>query len=81
MGLVDLSGPGKLCKNLDIDLTYNRLPLFKNSSPISLHYALNTAGDAKNEECEIIATPRIGISKGKEHHWRFTYKAKKSRDK
>lgn len=81
LGSIDLSGPGKLCKNLDIDLTYNRLPLFKNSSPISLHHALNTVGDVKNEESEIIATPRIGISKGKEHPWRFTYKTKQSRDK
>jgi DNA-3-methyladenine glycosylase len=58
-----LNGPGKLTQALAIDLSHNGIDLFSADSPILL-----TPGEAP---ATIRATPRIGISKAIERHWRF----------
>ncbi|WP_039456411.1 DNA-3-methyladenine glycosylase [Candidatus Jidaibacter acanthamoebae] len=57
-----LNGPGKLCKNLSIDKTYNTLDIVENDRIYFL------GSDLKYE---IQSTPRIGISKAKDKPWRF----------
>lgn len=58
------SGPGKLCKNMQIDKTLNGLPLFK--KPLWI------AGDPdlKDEDLAVRWSPRIGITGGQEKIWR-----------
>jgi DNA-3-methyladenine glycosylase len=63
-GLTDrqvCSGPGKLAEALGIDMGHNGLPL--DAPPFAL-------GPAETAH-EIIAGPRIGITKGAETPWRF----------
>jgi DNA-3-methyladenine glycosylase len=60
-----INGPGKLCKYLAIDKTYNHLDVVNNEEI----YLLNS-----NSEYEILVTPRIGISKAREKPWRFIAK-------
>lgn len=55
------SGPGKLCEALGIDFRHNGLPLYEN--PFVL-----TAGLTEHD---ILAGPRIGITKAAETPWRF----------
>jgi DNA-3-methyladenine glycosylase len=59
------NGPGKLCKNLQIDRTMNGIDLTDTSSPLWI-------AEANEIQLPIAATPRIGISKNKEPLWRFT---------
>ena len=55
------SGPGKLCQALGVDFRHNGLPLDKN--PFVLV--------PRKTEYDILAGPRIGITKGAETPWRF----------
>lgn len=55
-------GPGKLCKQLGITREHNAIDLTTNS-----HFYILDAPEPRN----IIATPRIGISKNKNALWRF----------
>lgn len=55
------SGPGKLCQALGIDLRHDGLPL--DCPPFELQ--------APEGERDIVAGPRIGITKGVETPWRF----------
>lgn len=58
------NGPGKLCKNLQIDRTMNGIDLTDKSSPLWI-------AEANEIQLTIAVTPRIGISKNKEPLWRF----------
>jgi DNA-3-methyladenine glycosylase len=60
-----LNGPGKLCKYLSIDKTYNCLNIIENDHI----YLVDT-----HHKFEISATPRIGISKAQDKLWRFVTK-------
>ena len=53
------SGPGKLCQALGINLSYNRTPI---GDRIKLF---------PGKSGEILSSPRIGISKATDLHWRF----------
>jgi DNA-3-methyladenine glycosylase len=55
------SGPGRLCAALGIDLSHNGLSLHR--SPFRLACATTTP--------DVVAGPRIGISKAVEVPWRF----------
>lgn len=57
-----LNGPGKLCKYLKLDKSYNGLSLIDNT-----HFYITEGIKASN----IIVTPRIGIKKAVEKPWRF----------
>lgn len=63
-----LDGPGKLCKALNIDLTYNGIDITMSNQlyikDIGYHLPYN-------------ATPRIGISKGKDKMWRYVIRDRK----
>lgn len=56
-----LSGPGKFCSASGIDLQQNNLSV----CTASWHF------QERRDEAEIVTSPRIGISKGKEVPWRF----------
>lgn len=56
------SGPGKLTQALGIDLSNNGFDLLCN--PLYITNGLNN-------QFQIRSSPRIGISKGTEHPWRF----------
>jgi len=58
------SGPGKLCAALGVTHRHNGLPLDR--PPFELR--------ARREVAEIVAGPRIGISKAVDHPWRFGLK-------
>lgn len=60
------NGPGKLCQAFKLDKTLNGADLCDDKLFI-------TAAIPPAEQ-EIITTPRIGIRKGQEHHWRFFIK-------
>lgn len=60
-----LLGPGKICRNWDINLSHNGLPLFEKSSPVCI-----LQQEAALDE-NVRATPRIGISKGVDLEWRY----------
>jgi DNA-3-methyladenine glycosylase len=60
-----LNGPGKLCKYLAIDKSYNCLDIIDNPD-----IYLTTS----RHELEIITTTRIGISKAQDKPWRFVAK-------
>lgn len=64
-----LLGPGKICRNWDINLSHNGLPLFEKSSPVCILQAEERDRAIKEEN--VRATPRIGISKGVDLEWRF----------
>ncbi|MBA2728429.1 MAG: DNA-3-methyladenine glycosylase, partial [Parachlamydiaceae bacterium] len=57
-----ISGPGKLCRKFGITREHNYLDLTTNPE-----FYLLDAPISKN----IVATPRIGISKNSEISWRF----------
>lgn len=63
-----LSGPGKLCRQLQIDLRFNGLPLFDDNQPLYIK-----AGRAIADE-DVAISSRIGISKAVERPWRFYIK-------
>jgi len=56
------NGPGKLCKVLDLDSSFNNQDLI-NHPEFKLYQA--------QRSCEILTTPRIGITKGQDKLWRF----------
>jgi DNA-3-methyladenine glycosylase len=55
------SGPGRVCEALGITGAHNGLPL--DASPFALH--------GRNEAVEVVAGPRIGISKAADVPWRY----------
>ena len=55
------AGPGRVCQALAITNEYNGLPL--DQLPFQLCFS--------TESSQVIAGPRIGISKAKDVHWRF----------
>lgn len=65
------AGPGKLCQVLDLDRTWNGLPLEPKSGlwiePRSI--LVQKAIEAGTEP--IVQTTRIGLSQGKEYPWRW----------
>jgi DNA-3-methyladenine glycosylase len=63
IGDINLNGPGKICKYLGINKSHNGIYLLNNN------YMSITQGIKANN---IIATPRIGITKAKDKLWRFT---------
>jgi DNA-3-methyladenine glycosylase len=58
------SGPGKLTEALGVDLSLNGADLFEAPFRIS-------APDSSWSETEIVAAPRIGITKAAELPWRY----------
>jgi len=66
-GAGKFDGPGKLCRGFGITLENNRVDITQNQA----FYVLDTPS-LSDYEC----TPRIGISKGQEHLWRFVSKEK-----
>ena len=58
------AGPGRLCEALGITVKHNGLALDR--PPFELF--------ARSEECEVIAGPRIGITKAAERPWRYGLK-------
>jgi DNA-3-methyladenine glycosylase len=61
LGLAD--GPGKLAQALGITLEHDGVDLLDERSPIRLH---------PGEGAElVVSTPRVGISKATDRHWRF----------
>jgi len=58
------SGPGKLAQALGIELSDNGASLLR--GPIALY-----AAGAAEPEYRVLASPRIGITKATELHWRF----------
>lgn len=57
------NGPGKLCQALGIEITHNGVDLLDATSVIRLE-------EGSRPE-HIMATPRVGISRAQERHWRF----------
>lgn len=64
------NGPGKLCQALGIEMLHNGTDLFDTTSAVRLEIG---------ERPEVVmATPRVGISKAKDRHWRFVAAARLS---
>jgi DNA-3-methyladenine glycosylase len=67
-GLDDLrrlcSGPGKLTQALDINAQHHEIDLCRNTQ---YHFL-----GRESAHIDVVTDPRIGISRSKEHHWRFT---------
>lgn len=59
------NGPGKLCQALQLGLKDNGLDVVSSQKIYVL--------DSGRKPQQIAKTPRIGISKGKEHLWRLVY--------
>ncbi len=57
-------GPGRICKQLQIDFSFNGIDLIK-SDRIWLRKGIDIT------DKQIITTPRIGISKATDKHWRY----------
>ena len=58
------SGPGKLTQALDINRRYHEIDLCRDPRH---HFLAREFANLK-----VVTDPRIGISRSKEHHWRFT---------
>jgi DNA-3-methyladenine glycosylase len=58
------SGPGKLTQALDIASRHHEIDLCKDPRH---HFRAR-----ESASISVVADPRIGISRSKEHHWRFT---------
>lgn len=63
-GSLNFNGPGKLCRFLNISKEHNAIDLCNSQNFYVEDYNLNLP---------YISTPRIGISKAKEHLWRFIH--------
>ena len=57
------NGPGKLTQALGISLSHNGIDLLSPASEVRL--------DPGESPGVVVSTPRIGISKAKDRHWRF----------
>ncbi len=57
-----LDGPGKICRELAINLSHNNIDVTSNND---FYFTEN------NNVVDFLATPRIGISKGQDKLWRF----------
>jgi len=71
-----LDGPGKICREWQIDKQFNELDLLNSNSSLWLSPPKGSLAG------EIQISPRIGISQAKERMWRFflpTVKEKRSR--
>jgi DNA-3-methyladenine glycosylase len=66
---VDTSGPGKLCRTLAIDRSFNGLSLMDQSLDLWIE-----PGAGKLKPSQIGVSERIGISKAQELPWRFFIK-------
>lgn len=64
------NGPGKLCQALGITLELNGTDLLDHSSVVRLEEGVRPE--------MVMATPRIGISKARDHPWRFVAAAQLS---
>ncbi len=62
-------GPGRVGKCLEADLSWSGIDLFSEESPLRMQHG---------RESNVVASKRIGISKGVEFEWRF-YDSKFSR--
>jgi DNA-3-methyladenine glycosylase len=60
-----LDGPGRLCQGLGIELGHDGLDLLERTSPVRL-----LPGAIAPEE-QVVAAPRIGLTKEVERPWRF----------
>jgi DNA-3-methyladenine glycosylase len=58
------SGPGKLTQALEINSRHHEIDLCRDPRHHFLARELRTV--------DVVTDPRIGISRSKEHHWRFT---------
>jgi len=58
------AGPGRVCEALGITATHNGLPL--DEAPFALF--------ARSGDVQVIAGPRIGITKAAEKPWRYGLK-------
>ncbi len=58
------AGPGRVCEALGITAAHNALAL--DEPPFTLF--------ARNEDCEVVAGPRIGITKAADKPWRYGLK-------
>jgi DNA-3-methyladenine glycosylase len=58
------SGPGKLTQALDINARHHEIDLCRDPRH---HFLARESGGV-----EVVSDPRIGISRSKEFHWRFT---------
>jgi DNA-3-methyladenine glycosylase len=64
-----LDGPGKICRELKIDMSYNGLNLGSVNLIKGNNFYITEQKIA--HELVIKHTPRIGIKKGLEHLWRY----------
>lgn len=64
-------GPGRLCRSLGIDLSWNGLPVAARlRRPADAAGRLRLLADAGSPP-RIVASPRIGVRRGAEARWRF----------
>jgi DNA-3-methyladenine glycosylase len=68
-GVTLCGGPGKLCQAFGLSRDQNGSDL---TAPTHLWIAPPPAGNGLPDPEAIVATPRIGISQGRERLWRFT---------
>lgn len=61
-------GPGKLCRQWEIDKSHNDIDLLSKNSPIKLLSGIEIP------DAQVVKTKRIGISKAKDNLWRFIVK-------
>jgi len=65
LGMPDCEGPGKLCRQLEIDRSFNGVDLLDPTSPLYLERGTAYGADL------ISITERIGLNVATERQWRF----------
>jgi len=60
-----LGGPGLICRELDIDKSFNGVDALDRGSQVFLARGFRKRGE------KVVASPRIGIKKAREYLWRF----------